>query len=323
MTAEHRVPRDFVSTCRAFALGAAGAVALASVASAQQVISETSDVIIDMSVLDDGGYRPGAPRRPLAPGLAARGGGDLLMPGPQYPQSQFHGLSGQAPPGEAMPAPPREPKAKAAPQPPAKVKTVAKADAPTAPAPPRVPRKAVDKAEAPPALSREAPAAPPPPPAVAMTTPPAAPSAASPSAPPPPPPPAVPGKAPAVAPPVTKGEPPKTAALPPAPATGAPTLQVAFAAGDAKLPNAARDTLKSLADKLKAEENVRLQLLAYAGGGALSASEARRLSLSRALAVRSFLIENGVRSTRIDVRALGDKTTDQPINRVDVHIAER
>ncbi len=62
--------------------------------------------------------------------------------------------------------------------------------------------------------------------------------------------------------------------------------------------------------------DLRVQLLAYAGGEALSSSKARRLSLSRALAVRSYLIENGLRSTRIDVRALGDKTTEEPVNRV-------
>jgi outer membrane protein OmpA-like peptidoglycan-associated protein len=42
------------------------------------------------------------------------------------------------------------------------------------------------------------------------------------------------------------------------------------------------------------------------------------LSLSRALAVRAFLIEQGVRSTRMDVRALGDKVPDGPVDRVDV-----
>ena len=63
--------------------------------------------------------------------------------------------------------------------------------------------------------------------------------------------------------------------------------------------------------------------MAYAGGGDLSSSKARRLSLSRALSVRTFLIENGIRSTRIDVRALGDKTTEDPVNRVDVVVTER
>ena len=58
-------------------------------------------------------------------------------------------------------------------------------------------------------------------------------------------------------------------------------------------------------------------------GESLSSGKARRLSLSRALSVRSFLIENGVRSTRIDVRALGNKTAEEPSNRVDVTVAER
>jgi len=61
-----------------------------------------------------------------------------------------------------------------------------------------------------------------------------------------------------------------------------------------------------------------VQLLAYAEGSADTASQARRLSLSRALAVRAYLIDLGVRSTRMDVRALGPKTDDGPADRVDV-----
>ena len=75
--------------------------------------------------------------------------------------------------------------------------------------------------------------------------------------------------------------------------------------------------------KLSANENARVQLMAYAAGEDLTSSKARRISLSRALSVRSFLIEKGVRSTRIDVRALGDKSEDEPQNRVDVNVIER
>jgi outer membrane protein OmpA-like peptidoglycan-associated protein len=63
---------------------------------------------------------------------------------------------------------------------------------------------------------------------------------------------------------------------------------------------------------------VRIQLLAYAKASSDGASRARRLSLSRALAVRAYLIEKGVRSTRMDVRALGDKFGDGPADRVDI-----
>jgi outer membrane protein OmpA-like peptidoglycan-associated protein len=84
-----------------------------------------------------------------------------------------------------------------------------------------------------------------------------------------------------------------------------------------------KEALAALAESVKDKPELRLQLMAYAGGADLSSSKARRLSLSRALSVRSFLIEKGVRSTRIDVRALGNKTTDEPVNRVDINIVKR
>ena len=100
-------------------------------------------------------------------------------------------------------------------------------------------------------------------------------------------------------------------------------LRVPFAQDQTKLPVSAKKPLISMAKILKGTVNQRLQLMAYAGGPSLSSSLARRMSLSRALAIRSFLIENGVRSTRIDVRALGNKTTEEPLNRVDLKVTER
>ncbi|PPR69088.1 MAG: hypothetical protein CFH02_00681, partial [Alphaproteobacteria bacterium MarineAlpha3_Bin1] len=115
------------------------------------------------------------------------------------------------------------------------------------------------------------------------------------------------------------------AAVSPAPKS-TPTgraLQVVFADTASKMPAKAKKGLQALALKLKSKDTLRLQLMAFAGGKSLSSSKARRMSLSRALSIRSFLIENGVRSTRIDVRALGSKTTEKPLNRVDVNIVER
>ncbi|HIJ43096.1 MAG: OmpA family protein [Rhodospirillales bacterium] len=100
-------------------------------------------------------------------------------------------------------------------------------------------------------------------------------------------------------------------------------LYVEFKPTASKLPAKAKERLKALAEGLKKDRNLRLQLRAYAGGKSVSSSRARRLSLSRALSVRTFMIENGIRSTRIDVRALGNKTEDKPVNRVDVSITER
>ena len=115
------------------------------------------------------------------------------------------------------------------------------------------------------------------------------------------------------------------AALPPAPESSksGQAIRVGFAATVSKVSAKGKKDLQALATKLKGNKNLRLQLMAYAGNKSISASKARRLSLSRALSVRSFLIEKGVRSTRIDVRALGNKTTEKPLNRVDVNIVER
>ena len=100
-------------------------------------------------------------------------------------------------------------------------------------------------------------------------------------------------------------------------------LRLAFAEDAAKISSEVQTQLKTLVRQLEKQTDLRLQLMAYAGGKALSSSKARRLSLSRALSVRAFLIENGIRSTRIDVRALGNKTTDEPLNRVDVMVVAR
>lgn len=100
-------------------------------------------------------------------------------------------------------------------------------------------------------------------------------------------------------------------------------LRIAFDLDSANLPEAAKADLKALATRLVKEENLRVQLLAYASSTEQGASQARRLSLSRALAVRSYLIEQGVSSTRMDVRALGDKSEETPADRVDLVLVMR
>jgi outer membrane protein OmpA-like peptidoglycan-associated protein len=105
-----------------------------------------------------------------------------------------------------------------------------------------------------------------------------------------------------------------------APASGAQeTLStITFDKDSARLPDGARDTLAHLASRMTEDATLEVQLLAYAAGDEENASKARRLSLSRALAVRSFLIDQGVRSTRIEVRALGNKVPDGSPDRVDI-----
>ncbi|MFO1188551.1 MAG: OmpA family protein [Alphaproteobacteria bacterium] len=100
-------------------------------------------------------------------------------------------------------------------------------------------------------------------------------------------------------------------------------VRVPFAKGQSELTDDARAPLKALVDTLNADAKLRVELQAFADGTADTASQARRLSLSRALAIRSYLIEQGLVSTRMDVRALGNRFESGPPDRVDVVISER
>lgn len=123
----------------------------------------------------------------------------------------------------------------------------------------------------------------------------------------------------------TSRVPEQTAALPPTDTAWTPgqTRVIDFPAGNARLPDNGQETLKAAAKAVAADEQLRVELKAYAAGDANSESQARRLSLSRALSVRSFLIREGVQSTRIDVRALGNRVSGGEPDRVDVTVVSR
>lgn len=66
--------------------------------------------------------------------------------------------------------------------------------------------------------------------------------------------------------------------------------------------------------------NSRVELQAYGGNHGDKGSDARRLSLKRALAIRQILINDGVSADRIDVRAMGGADDTGPNDRVDVFV---
>jgi outer membrane protein OmpA-like peptidoglycan-associated protein len=113
-------------------------------------------------------------------------------------------------------------------------------------------------------------------------------------------------------------EPSQSAALPPAAGETVGEMRLIFNDGSAELTSEATGLLNGVAKELLSNADARVQLLAYAKASAEGPSRARRLSLSRALAVRAYLIEKGVRSTRMDVRALGSGFEDGPPDRVDI-----
>ncbi len=98
-----------------------------------------------------------------------------------------------------------------------------------------------------------------------------------------------------------------------------PAPHIDFAVGTADLTPAARSALDAIATTLASDDGKRVQLVAYATGNDDEANQARRLSLSRALNVRGYLIDHGVRNTRMDVRALGNRPAgNKPADRVDI-----
>jgi outer membrane protein OmpA-like peptidoglycan-associated protein len=99
--------------------------------------------------------------------------------------------------------------------------------------------------------------------------------------------------------------------------------RIMFPEGQDDLSGEATGALDSLAQELTQNQDRRIQLLAYAAGDSSQVNQARRLSLSRALSVRQYLIDKGIRSTRMDVRALGNNVPDGPPNRVDIVPAPR
>lgn len=113
----------------------------------------------------------------------------------------------------------------------------------------------------------------------------------------------------------------QVAALPePAPAEildGGQLYRIPFGTASSEISDDGKKYLDELAQRLKDESALRLQLLGYAGSTQDSASKARRTSLFRALSVRTYLMKQGVRSTRMDVRALGNLVEDGAPDRVD------
>ncbi len=322
------------------ASGVAVALGVAGTAQSQGYITNSPSVFVDVDVLDALGPARSTtllPRvnRPVPVPTTPVTTGELLEPPPTAPVSRLNvpaptpvtRPARAAPTVAAAPAPPRAPaeapQPPTAPEPAPDIQTAERPPAPVQPAPTPAPAAS---AEAPPQ-----PTVPPPAsraslrPPTQVPEPPSVPEAPAVNVPPRPAPAA---QAPPIVAEAAADEAPQPPAAPQVAARPDPSdedfeLRLEFDTGSARLPDAGRQPLQQLAGQLDEQGDLRIQLRAYAGGTAETSSLARRLSLSRALAVRSYLIEQGVRSTRMDVRALGNKSGDGPSDRVDVVLVDQ
>ena len=92
--------------------------------------------------------------------------------------------------------------------------------------------------------------------------------------------------------------------------------RVRFVNGRSEITAQAQAVLDDLAARLMTSQ-VRVRLAAFSGRAGDLSSDARRLSLARALAIRAYLTAKGVAAERVDVLAFGG-ATDGIIDRVDV-----
>jgi outer membrane protein OmpA-like peptidoglycan-associated protein len=136
------------------------------------------------------------------------------------------------------------------------------------------------------------------------------------------PPSAPPPSAPAQAPPT------RTASAEP-PATNTATTELSkrssilFTPGAEEPPAGALDTIKGMTASLTAalwSGTAHIQLEAFGGKSGDKSSDARRLSLKRALIIRQLLIDDGIPSERIVVRAMGGAGSGA-LDRVDIFVA--
>jgi hypothetical protein len=99
----------------------------------------------------------------------------------------------------------------------------------------------------------------------------------------------------------------------PKPLPDSKNISLGYQPGVTEIPADMKNSLKAQAQTL---QGGRVEVHAYATGA--SESDARRISLSRALEARKFLIESGIKSESITIRPLGDQSTTDPHDRVDI-----
>ena len=97
-------------------------------------------------------------------------------------------------------------------------------------------------------------------------------------------------------------------------------LRLLFGAGSADLNPDSAAAVKQLATSTPTSDAVTFNVTAFATGNRDDPSTARRLSLSRAMAVRSALMSDGIASARIYVKALGEAYGSGPADRADIAV---
>ena len=85
-----------------------------------------------------------------------------------------------------------------------------------------------------------------------------------------------------------------------------------------ELDDAAKATLSTLAAQLKQNPALRVNFLAYAQADDTQQSRSRRIALRRGFNARIYLINEGIDSLRMNIKAMGSNGAGDQPNRVDI-----
>jgi outer membrane protein OmpA-like peptidoglycan-associated protein len=116
----------------------------------------------------------------------------------------------------------------------------------------------------------------------------------------------------------TSAPPPEPENSQPAPPVPQGGIRIVYPVDLNDVPPEANTALDDLASQMQADESMRIQIKCYASGTEDTESKARRKSLARCISIRQYLFKKDIRTTRMDVRALGLKSEGQPADRVDI-----
>lgn len=95
-------------------------------------------------------------------------------------------------------------------------------------------------------------------------------------------------------------------------------IRIVYASEASRVTDPAKELLAPLVAKLNEDFSLRVKVLAYAEGDEDQSTHARGVSLSRALAMREYLTEQGIAMDRMDLRALGNTAQEEPADRIDL-----
>lgn len=88
--------------------------------------------------------------------------------------------------------------------------------------------------------------------------------------------------------------------------SGSKAATLEFSKDGTELSGAAKSKLDGVIKSMQSDSSVRAQIRAYASGTPETSGQARRVSLTRALAARSYILDQDIPATRLDIRALGN-----------------